>query len=240
MSNNSTPVLCKGGCGFYGSPDQDNYCSVCYKKINNIPIPPTHSTISHSEEGFNLFNVPNMEDIDLDNLDLDNLDDDVIDQVIKAYVYQNMDPSDFDEDEEVDEDIDPAFISFDFGNMVDGAEIDLSGLEDMLDDFDDVKSENEIEKETDKVEESESVTVENVGVSEGEQKNTEMNKQKRLRCAKEGCRKRLGLTSITCRCEKKFCNLHRYAEQHDCEFEYKKHAQETLSKNTPRKENILN
>jgi len=29
----SQPQICKGGCGFWGNPVTDNYCSICHKKL---------------------------------------------------------------------------------------------------------------------------------------------------------------------------------------------------------------
>lgn len=33
-SQDNIPTLCKGGCGFFGSPDKQNFCSVCFNKEN--------------------------------------------------------------------------------------------------------------------------------------------------------------------------------------------------------------
>jgi hypothetical protein len=35
---------------------------------------------------------------------------------------------------------------------------------------------------------------------------------------------------MACRCEKIFCGMHRYAETHNCTFDYKSHGREVLSK----------
>jgi hypothetical protein len=41
------------------------------------------------------------------------------------------------------------------------------------------------------------------------------------RCTAAGCKKKLGLTGFKCRCGEHFCGSHRYAEAHDCKFDYK-------------------
>lgn len=32
-SSNAAPVPCKGGCGFFGNPGTNNYCSKCWKDL---------------------------------------------------------------------------------------------------------------------------------------------------------------------------------------------------------------
>ena len=50
------------------------------------------------------------------------------------------------------------------------------------------------------------------------------------KCEYEGCKKKLTLTSITCKCNKTFCNKHRYMEEHNCEFDIKKKNEERKNK----------
>ncbi|SBT87471.1 zinc finger protein, putative [Plasmodium malariae] len=45
------------------------------------------------------------------------------------------------------------------------------------------------------------------------------------------CNKRIGLLGIKCRCEHYFCALHRYADTHNCTFDYKKYYKDQLMKN---------
>lgn len=52
-------------------------------------------------------------------------------------------------------------------------------------------------------------------------------------CAAPGCRKKLSLTSVECKCGQTFCSSHRYAEQHDCPYDYKSSKQELLNKANP-------
>lgn len=50
------------------------------------------------------------------------------------------------------------------------------------------------------------------------------------KCAHTGCKKKLTLTSITCKCEKTFCNLHRYPTDHSCSFDFHASAKNNLLK----------
>ncbi|KAH9282761.1 Zinc finger A20 and AN1 domain-containing stress-associated protein 9 [Echinococcus granulosus] len=51
------------------------------------------------------------------------------------------------------------------------------------------------------------------------------------RCQK--CKKRVGLTGFQCRCEGLFCALHRYSDQHDCTFDYRKQGQDQIARDNP-------
>ena len=42
------------------------------------------------------------------------------------------------------------------------------------------------------------------------------------------CKKRLLLTSMTCRCGVKFCEVHRYPEEHECSYDYKTEGRKAL------------
>ncbi|VEL09773.1 unnamed protein product [Protopolystoma xenopodis] len=51
------------------------------------------------------------------------------------------------------------------------------------------------------------------------------------RCVR--CKKRVGLTGFTCRCDGLFCSLHRYSDQHDCTFDYRALGRAELSRDNP-------
>ena len=55
---------------------------------------------------------------------------------------------------------------------------------------------------------------------------------KRNRCFV--CRKKVGLTGFECRCGSLFCSLHRYADKHECSFDYKKMGREEIQKRNPK------
>lgn len=71
-----------------------------------------------------------------------------------------------------------------------------------------------------------------VGTSvEDETSSSPAKTKKSHRCAL--CRKRIGLTGFRCRCNLDFCSLHRYSDQHDCQFDYKANAQAKIRKENP-------
>lgn len=50
------------------------------------------------------------------------------------------------------------------------------------------------------------------------------------RCQKEDCKCKLTLTSFPCRCEKYFCEKHRYSADHACTYDYKAEHKKELNK----------
>jgi predicted nucleic acid binding AN1-type Zn finger protein len=50
------------------------------------------------------------------------------------------------------------------------------------------------------------------------------------KCQKDGCKKKLTLTSIQCKCKKYFCPTHRYEQEHACEFDYKAEQKANLNR----------
>jgi hypothetical protein len=53
----------------------------------------------------------------------------------------------------------------------------------------------------------------------------------RKRC--ELCSKKLGIASISCRCARVLCDIHRYPEEHACTFDYKTPSQDWLRARAP-------
>lgn len=63
-------------------------------------------------------------------------------------------------------------------------------------------------------------------------KNTKLMKKKKNRCPV--CRIKLGMFGgIECKCGKLFCGKHRYSDEHDCTYDYKKEQQDKLTKLNP-------
>ena len=47
------------------------------------------------------------------------------------------------------------------------------------------------------------------------------------------CRTKLKLTDFACRCEKRFCQIHRMPEKHFCSFDYKACGRKIIEKSLP-------
>ncbi|TMW65565.1 hypothetical protein Poli38472_008207 [Pythium oligandrum] len=48
------------------------------------------------------------------------------------------------------------------------------------------------------------------------------------------CKAKVPLTAVTCRCDYTFCNKHRYAEEHNCRFNFKTAGKRKLEEENPR------
>lgn len=44
----------------------------------------------------------------------------------------------------------------------------------------------------------------------------------------ELCKKKLAITAFACKCNKKFCNIHKAAEDHKCSFNYFEEYQKNI------------
>ncbi|XP_068651126.1 zinc finger A20 and AN1 domain-containing stress-associated protein 1-like [Aristolochia californica] len=47
------------------------------------------------------------------------------------------------------------------------------------------------------------------------------------------CSKRVGVVGFSCRCGSTFCSVHRYPEEHDCEFDFKTVGRREIAKANP-------
>lgn len=47
------------------------------------------------------------------------------------------------------------------------------------------------------------------------------------------CNKKIGLTGVRCRCGYVFCAAHRYAESHECDYDYKTNERKKLTRQNP-------
>ena len=51
------------------------------------------------------------------------------------------------------------------------------------------------------------------------------------RCS--SCRKKVGVLGFRCRCGETFCGAHRYAEKHNCTFDFKAVGREAIARANP-------
>lgn len=57
-------------------------------------------------------------------------------------------------------------------------------------------------------------------------------------CSLQDCKKKLKNTNFICRCDKRFCNMHRLPEDHQCNFDYKQYAKNCVTLHKISKVNI--
>jgi len=113
------------------------------------------------------------------------------------------------------------------------------------------KDEEELRKKTERIKEAKSATT----ATEGEPKKdtegrsdgtptvessddvmTEVEREEEHRPVQENknrcwtCNKKIGLSGVDCRCGYVFCSLHRHAEQHNCDFDFKTSGRDILRK----------
>lgn len=55
------------------------------------------------------------------------------------------------------------------------------------------------------------------------------NKSKRFKLSCRICNKKLPIFVIKCKCNKSYCSIHRYPDEHDCEYDYKIEFQKELT-----------
>ena len=56
---------------------------------------------------------------------------------------------------------------------------------------------------------------------------------KPARCMRTSCNKKVGLLGFVCRCGGTFCSLHRYTDEHACDFDFKTAGREQIAKKNP-------
>ena len=61
-----------------------------------------------------------------------------------------------------------------------------------------------------------------------EKKKNKKNSSKR--CHFHGCRKKLKLTDLECRCQNRFCSVHRLPEAHECSHSFKNFDRDAFAK----------
>jgi len=114
------------------------------------------------------------------------------------------------------------------------------------------KDEEELRKKTERIKEAKSATItegeprkDTEGSSDGtptvesrlsDEIPLELEREEEHRPVQENknrcwtCNKKIGLSGVDCRCGYVFCSLHRHAEQHNCDFDFKTSGRDILRK----------
>ncbi|XP_063722547.1 AN1-type zinc finger protein 6-like isoform X2 [Symsagittifera roscoffensis] len=79
---------------------------------------------------------------------------------------------------------------------------------------------------------TESTSDEAASVTADASPSTSQNKSSKPRC--KVCKKKLGLTDMSCRCGGLYCSMHRYPDDHACSFDYRTEGQNALRLANPK------
>jgi len=58
-----------------------------------------------------------------------------------------------------------------------------------------------------------------------------LKKSKKIKCGV--CNKKITMMYIQCKCNEYFCKDHIYINEHNCQYDHKKHQSEKIRKNNP-------
>jgi len=162
-------TACAGGCGFFGNPAMQNYCSICFKRF----VPNAEILLNQNKQNIKEIQ-PIIETTNNNNNNNNN----------------NNDNANNNNNENID-------------NNSDNNSNNNSSIEN-------IKNED------------------NINNNDSPQEK----KRKKVRCQK--CNKKLALAQqFGCKCGNMFCSMHRFADCHDCTFDYQKIQQEKLESLNP-------
>ena len=89
--------------------------------------------------------------------------------------------------------------------------------------------------------EPDTIKLEGVNKSKKAKKAKKVKKAKKStkkRCNLEGCNHKLSIVTWACKCGKKYCSVHKMANSHSCDFDWRGHQIEYLQKNLERGKSV--
>jgi len=197
------PINCANGCGFFGNQSTADMCSKCYRDTNQDNVTEPSNTASNAPQPVAASEAPQPA---------------IVSDVTQPASAPEQPPKDSEE-----------------LTVKDKAESD-----EMSDEMTEMKCAPCATEEPPQTEMAVAAVSEPAGVVESspkaeaggsEEENPKIKKKvqkNRKRCFE--CRKKVGLTALSCKCGFVFCGLHRFPDQHNCDFDFKAHDRGNLAK----------
>ena len=70
-----------------------------------------------------------------------------------------------------------------------------------------------------------------ININNNINKSNVCNKSKRIKLSCGICNKKLPIFAIKCKCNKNYCSIHRYPNEHDCKYDYQSEFKNQLRNN---------
>ncbi|CAF0778368.1 unnamed protein product [Didymodactylos carnosus] len=226
----SNPRSCKNNCGYYGSQAYEGMCSQCYKDhlkekydtgsspCNNYYSPSMNHQTSSTSSFTSQQPQPQEDEQAMDDsahilgsMDEDN--DSSMITVMKSGSEKSTAVTNVSENETNDESLNSDVMQ----RIVSTPSLPISITKNIDIPKNSTTSLSELDNS---VSGAESISLSASSVD-----------RKKKRCLT--CNKKLTLTDYPCRCGGHYCSLHRYANEHQCTFDYKEHGQNEIRRNMP-------
>jgi len=206
--DNTSPMMCRTGCGFYATQAFDGMCSKCYKDLKQIESPAPAAAAARAS--------PVLTSPEVDAMAA------ALSKTSLSEMNKNASSNMADKEQEAEETASPPeATALDTasptvavaGSKPTSPEPSPSASQDALPDQASAPATTSVQADG--------------GSSDGDKGK----KPKKNRCME--CKKKVGLTGFVCHCGKLLCSLHRYSDKHECSYDWKEKGAQEIRKNNP-------